>query len=47
MVPLSEGEIPSEPAAARKRFIFRDAETGALRGITDVVSARERRPAAS
>lgn len=44
MTPLSPGEEPGEPAAARKRFALYDAETGALRGKTwspeDDASAR-------
>lgn len=34
MQPLEPGEEPEEPAAARKRFVFRDARTGKMIGRT-------------
>lgn len=37
MFPLRSGEEPGRPAASDRRFEFRDAETGALRGRTEVV----------
>lgn len=39
MFPLEPNEDPGPPAAATKRFVFRDAATGAVRGRTRRIEA--------
>lgn len=36
MIPLLPGEMPGEPAAARKRFTFVECETGRIVGTTSL-----------
>ncbi len=48
MTPLAEGESPGVPAAARKQFVFVDAQTGMEAGRTEVApraAGQRRRPA--
>jgi hypothetical protein len=47
MFPLAPGEDPGSPAASRRRFVFRDAATGEVRGRTAIAAGTEREDIAS
>jgi hypothetical protein len=38
MFPLEPGEVPGKPAAATRRFVFRDARSGEETGATRVIA---------